>query len=128
MPAVNPLQLQMFMKPSEVANLPGFNFSDSEELGLDDAALSVRKLKEANRPGHPASLTGGTLRDEIVRHGVKNPVELYHSPTDQFGEGEVSLHEGHHRFFVQEHREQQGEEVYLPVEHGGPLKVRGLRK
>ena len=103
---LNPRQLQMFMKPSELKAQPGFEFGDG--MGMSEGALREWKLSEADH----GTGWSGEITKSVESEGVRNPIEVAHTP----GAGSELL-DGHHRYFVQERREQAGEEVYLPVEH-----------
>lgn len=118
-------QLQMFMKPSEMRAMPDFEFSDlvrSEDFTQDEDVEHLRsyKLGEADAGGE-AGTRHPSLTNQILEEGVKTPVVMHHTPPNPMvGRGAASrLANGHHRFFVQERRERQGEEVYLPVGHLG---------
>jgi hypothetical protein len=111
MPAADllqPQQLQMFMKPSELKDV---RFGDLYDAGLGrDVALdSLRQQKLYESDNHDGPY--GRLTDEITANGVETPVRVVHQTKGP------RLMDGHHRYFVQERREQQGEEVYLPVRH-----------
>lgn len=115
MSALNPRQLQMFMKPSELRAMPNFEFGD-QVPGDSEASLRQWKLAEADDGGR---LIPG-LTQRIERDGVKEPVKVVHAARfndEGLREPSVRLGDGHHRYFVQERRERQGEEVYLPVIH-----------
>lgn len=111
-PAQFPLQLQMLMKPSEIRAMPTFSgFADETYYG-DEETMWGHKLREADTEG---------LTQRIEDEGVKSPVEIDHGMHRERAitnhHGFIVFGHGHHRFAVQERREQDGEEVYLPVEH-----------
>lgn len=114
-------QLQMFMKPSEVSAMPGFRFGDSRTSGFgeerDTEDLRTLKLYEAD--GGSFRRGGVGLATQIEEEGVKDPIALAHIDRNPVTGREHStrLANGHHRYFVQERREREGEEVYLPVAH-----------
>lgn len=113
-----PQQLQMLMKPSEIVAQPNFVFGDLDESESLEA-MRRRKLDEADSGDQRWLKDKRTPLSEQVRtEGVREPLTM-HQGYDRWGSKPPGplLADGHHRYFVQERRERQGEEVYLPVEH-----------
>jgi hypothetical protein len=98
---LQPQQLQMFMRPSEMRQMDRFEFGDMIDY-TSESAMMRDKLTDARENG---------LTRSIREKGVRDPVLIAH---DRVG---PVLFNGHHRFAVQDRRERAGIETYLPVEH-----------
>lgn len=96
---INPNQLQMLMKPSEIRN----SLTHSVDYQyVEDPTADWEEKKTT------------MLKDNIAKNGIKNPVILDHSYN---GPGTVSMGNGHHRVQAAKEIEDSGKEIYVPVLH-----------
>jgi len=99
---INPNQLQMLMKPSEIR---GMLKGSVDYVPTADPTRDWEGKAEDNKLG---------LNESVAKEGVRNPVIIDHW---QQVRGEPVMGNGHHRVQAAKELEDSGKEIYVPVLH-----------
>lgn len=111
---INPNQLRMFMRPSEVkaAFVPG------------DYNPQYDRHNVSNMWNEKRNENDGWMEDDISVNGVKRPITVMVGPeagkrhSDAYPDATAVLANGHHRVQAAEDVEREhGKQVWIPIEH-----------